>query len=99
MRFVTVRDLRSKSAELWRDLADEREMIVTNNGRPVAVLAAARDDNVEEVLRSFRRNRALSALEAQQMESVARGTHLMTLEEINAVIDEVRRDLRGREVE
>lgn len=93
MRFVTVRDLRSKSAELWRDLAEEREMVVTNNGRPVAVLAAVGDD-VEEVLRAFRRNRALSALEAQQMESVARGTHLMTMEEIDAVIHEVRRERR-----
>jgi antitoxin (DNA-binding transcriptional repressor) of toxin-antitoxin stability system len=99
MRFATVRDLRSKSAELWRDLAEEREMVVTNNGRPVAVLAAARDDNVEEVLRSFRRDRALAALEAQQVESVARGAHLMTLEEINAVIDEVRRELHGGEME
>jgi prevent-host-death family protein len=94
VRFVTVRDLRSKSAELWRELAEEGEMVVTNNGRPVAVLAAAGDD-VEEVLRSFRKNRALSALERQHMESVARGTHLMTLDEINAVIEEVRRELHG----
>jgi prevent-host-death family protein len=97
MRFVTVRDLRSKSAELWRELTDEREMIVTSNGRPVAVLAAARDDNVEEVLRAFRQNRALSAIERQQMESVARGTHLLTLDEINAVIQEVRSERRKRE--
>lgn len=93
MRFVTVRDLRSKSAELWRDLAVEREMVVTSNGRPVAVLAAARDDNLEEVLQAFRQNRALTAIERQQMESVARGTHLMPLEEINAVIEEVRQEL------
>jgi len=97
MRFVTVRDLRSKSAELWRDLADEREMVVTSNGRPVAVLAAVREDNVEEVLAAFRRNRALTAIETQQMESVARGTHLMTMQEIDAVIQEVRRERCERE--
>jgi len=97
MRFVTVRDLRSKFAELWRDLADEREMVVTSNGRPVAVLAAVREDNVEEVLAAFRRNRALTAIETQQMESVARGTHLMTMQEIDAVIQEVRRERCERE--
>ena len=92
MRFVTVRDLRSRSAELWRELTEEREMVVTNNGRPVAVMAAVGEDDVEDVLRAFRRDRALSALEAQQMRSVARGTHLMTMEQIDAVIQEVRRE-------
>ena len=98
MRFVSVRELRSESARLWRELPSEREMVVTSNGKPVAILAAAREDNVEEVLKAFRQNRALSAIEAQQMESVARGTHLMTMEEIDAVIQEVRREQREREV-
>ena len=31
MRFVSIRDLRGKSAEVWKHLADEREMIVTSN--------------------------------------------------------------------
>ena len=40
MRFISVRDLRGKSAEVWRDLVEEREMVVTSNGRPIAILAA-----------------------------------------------------------
>ncbi|MDP2682655.1 MAG: type II toxin-antitoxin system Phd/YefM family antitoxin [Deltaproteobacteria bacterium] len=38
MKFVSVRDLRGKSAQLWKTLSAEREMIVTSNGRPIAIL-------------------------------------------------------------
>ncbi|MCX7015923.1 MAG: hypothetical protein NTW86_25770 [Candidatus Sumerlaeota bacterium] len=30
MKFLTVRDLRGKSAQVWKDLARERELVVTN---------------------------------------------------------------------
>ena len=39
MRFLSVRDFRDKSAQIWKDLPDEREMIITSNGRPIAILA------------------------------------------------------------
>ena len=39
MKFVSVRDLRNKSGQLWKELPEEREMIVTSNGRPIAILA------------------------------------------------------------
>jgi len=29
MKFVSVRDLRGKSADIWRDLPEEREMVIT----------------------------------------------------------------------
>ena len=62
MRFVSVRDLRAKSAEVWRDLEREREMVITSNGRPVAILAAVDEANLEASLRAFRRGRAMDAL-------------------------------------
>lgn len=34
MKFLPVRDLRSKSADVWKGLTAEREMVVTSNGRP-----------------------------------------------------------------
>lgn len=96
MRFVSVRELRSKSAELWRDLPTERQMVVTNNGKPVAILATVDEGGVEETLAHFRRNRALSAIEAQQIRSVANGLDRMTMEEIDAEIQAARRERRAR---
>ena len=37
MKFVSVRDLRGKSADIWRELPGEREMVITSNGRSSAM--------------------------------------------------------------
>jgi antitoxin (DNA-binding transcriptional repressor) of toxin-antitoxin stability system len=90
MRFISVRDLRTKSAEIWRDLGGEREMVVTSNGRPVAILAAVDESTLEASLRSFRRARAMDAVQGMQRESVERGTDAMTLEDVDAEVADVR---------
>ena len=95
MRFISVRDLRSKSAELWRDLPAEGQMVVTSNGKPVAILAAVEEEGVEQTLASFRRNRALAAIERQQLKSAASGRDRITMEEIDEEIRAVRRGRRA----
>lgn len=32
MKFLSVRELKAKSSQVWRDLSLEKEMIVTSNG-------------------------------------------------------------------
>lgn len=91
MRFVSVRDLRGKSADIWRDLRDEREMVVTSNGRPVAILAAVNESNLEESLTAFRRARAVDAVASLQRKSVARGTDALTAADIETEIAAVRK--------
>ena len=54
MKFLSVRDLRSKSAEVWKGLSVEREMVVTSNGQPIAILSAVTGDTLEETLRAIR---------------------------------------------
>jgi antitoxin (DNA-binding transcriptional repressor) of toxin-antitoxin stability system len=91
MRFVTVRELRSQSAKVWRSLAEEGDLVITSNGKPVAILSAVSQQNVEESLDAFRRARAVAAVEAMQQRSVAAGTHRMTQEDIQAEIVAVRK--------
>lgn len=96
MRFVSVRDLRSRSAELWRDLPGEREMVITSNGRPVALLVAIDESNFEELLSAFRRARAVEAVARLQRDSTQRGTDTISDEEIAAEIAAARRARRAR---
>jgi antitoxin (DNA-binding transcriptional repressor) of toxin-antitoxin stability system len=91
MKFVSVRALRSKSADIWRDLRDEREMVVTSNGRPVAVLAAVNESNLEETLAAFRRARAIDAVAALQRAPVARGLDALSADDVEAEIAAVRK--------
>lgn len=92
MRFVTVRDLRSKSAEIWQRLARENEIVITSNGRPIALLTPVSEETLEESLASFRRARAMAAVEALQSRSIAQGTHRITSDEIHREIRAVRKN-------
>ena len=90
MKFLSVRDLRGKSAQIWKELPGEREMIVTSNGRPIAILAAITEENLEESLSAFRRSRAVEAVVSLQRKSVEKGTDRISWDEINTEIQAVR---------
>jgi len=90
MKFISVRDLRGKSAEVWKNLPAEREVVVTSNGRPIAILSAVNESNLEESLSAIRQARSAEAVMNLQRRSVERGTDGITMEEINAEIKAVR---------
>ena len=90
MRFVTVRDLRGRSAEVWRDLAVEYELVVTSNSKPIAILTATSEDTFEQSLREVRRARALHAVSELQQRSVEQGRDRISDKEIDGEIAEVR---------
>jgi antitoxin (DNA-binding transcriptional repressor) of toxin-antitoxin stability system len=91
MKFLSVRDLRGKSAQIWKDLPEEREMVITSNGRPIAILAAISESNLEESLTAFRQARAVEAVAALQRRSADQGTNRITMDEIDAEIQAVRK--------
>lgn len=91
MRFLSVRDLRGKSSQVWKELREEGEMVVTNNGRPIAILSSVDGPNLEESLSAFRQARAASAVASIQRRSVEKGTDKLTLSDINREIRAVRR--------
>jgi len=66
-------------------------MVITNNGKPVAILAAINESTLEESLSAFRQAREVEAVSTLQRQSVERGTSKIFLEEINAEIRTVRR--------
>ena len=96
MKLLSVRDLRSKPA-VWKSLAAAREMVVTSNGRPIAVLSAVTEETLEETLAAIRRARAVAAVSEIQRRSAERGADGMSLDEINAEIAAVRRRRRQRQ--
>jgi antitoxin (DNA-binding transcriptional repressor) of toxin-antitoxin stability system len=91
MKFVSIRDLRGKSAEVWKKLPAEGEMIITSNGRPIAILAAINESNLEESLSAFRQARAVEAVANLQRLSIEQGTDTISMDEIDAEIKAVRK--------
>lgn len=91
MKTISVRDLRSKSAQIWRELSREKDMVVTSKGRPVGVLSYASEANLERTLTSMRRARAMLGLLEMQVRSVKAGRDRLSARDIDAEIGAVRR--------
>ena len=90
MKFIGVRDFRTQSARIWQELGDEKDMIITSNGKPIALLSAISEDNLEESLQVIRQSRAIQAIAQLQSKSVELGLDKLTPEEIETEIQAVR---------
>jgi hypothetical protein len=70
-------------------------MVITSNGRPIAILASVNESNLEESLSAFRQSRAVDAVAALQRASVVRGTNKLSMDDIEAEVAAVRRQRTG----
>ena len=96
MDYVTVRELREKSGEIWQRVEAGEEFVVTRNGKPFALLVHTEPQAVEDRLRALRLSRMAELVKAIQAEARASGASLLTDEEIQAEIDAARRERRAR---
>jgi antitoxin (DNA-binding transcriptional repressor) of toxin-antitoxin stability system len=67
-------------------------MVITNNGKPIALLTPISDKTLENTLSSIRKARAINAVKLIQQESVARGLDKTTMEEIDEEIKRIRKE-------
>ena len=93
MRFISVRDLNTKPKEIWSKIKDE-EVVITSNGKPIALLSGVTEETLEKSIRAIRRSRALIALEEMQKKSIASGLDRMTDSQIESEIQAVRKSRR-----
>ncbi|GHV87498.1 hypothetical protein AGMMS50255_7940 [Spirochaetia bacterium] len=90
MKFVTVRDFRTSSANIWQTLPEEQEMVITNNGKPIALLTPISDKTLENTLSSIRKAKAINAVKLIQQESIVKGMDKITMDEIDEEIKRIR---------
>jgi hypothetical protein len=89
--FVRARDLQARGGDVWRRLSEERLLVVTTRGRPIAVLVHVDDrENVDDILAALRRTRARSALTRLRRAALARNLDRLTPSEIDAEIAAAR---------
>lgn len=90
MRFISVRDLSIKPKEVWQKVKEE-EMVITSNGKPIALLSAVTEETLERTIRLIRRARALMALEEMQGQAIKLGLNRITDSQIESEIRAVRK--------
>jgi len=95
MKFVTVRDFRTKPKEIWNDLSKEKMMTITINGKPVAMLISTSDKNYEDSLDTLRKVRAEKAVMTMQNYSLKAGLNNLSETDIEDEIKAVRAKVKN----
>jgi antitoxin (DNA-binding transcriptional repressor) of toxin-antitoxin stability system len=96
MKYMSIRDLRGSTAAVRKSLARDGEIVVTANGKPIAVLAPVSPGSVEETIVAIRRARFTGALDEAHAMSKESGLSGMSAEEVDAVVREARKATRRR---
>ncbi len=90
MKFITVRDFRTYPKKIWKELLDIQEMIVTNNGKPIALLTPVIDSDIEYTIKAVRQAKAKLSVEKMREISVKKKSNTLTQKEINNIIKQTR---------
>ena len=92
MKFINVRELRLRPGDVWKKLKIEKDIILTLNGKPFAILNSTDENRFEQTLASLRRSRALEAMEKLQKYSKNKGLDKIAVGDIEKEIQLVRRE-------
>lgn len=96
MRLIAIKDLKQPRA-LKQRLKAEKELLLTSDGRPVAVLVNVDDtEDPENVIRAIRDSRSRLALSRIREAARRSGVADMTMEQIDRVIAATRAARRSR---
>jgi antitoxin (DNA-binding transcriptional repressor) of toxin-antitoxin stability system len=91
MKFITVRDFRTYPKKIWDELKTVQEMIITNNGKPVALLTPLMEVDLEDTIKAMRQAKAKMAVERMRSISIKKGNSKFTSKELDKQIEAVRK--------
>lgn len=91
MKFITVRDFRIRPSSVWENLEKNNEVVITSNGKPIALLTGVSDMTFDETLKALRRAKAELAVSRMRTSSIKKGLSNITNKEIEAEIKSVRK--------
>jgi hypothetical protein len=95
MEFLSVRDLSKSPKFAFDKLAADGKAVITNNGRPEAIMVKVDASSFESTLSILQQLEFAQAIANMQQESLRNGNSKMTLDEINAEIAAARREMAG----
>lgn len=72
MNFYSVCDLRTETKNLWDNLSADGEVVITNNGKPAALMINIPTDCFDEVVQAVRQAKAMIAFNNMRSKAVSR---------------------------
>ncbi|MBP7282345.1 MAG: hypothetical protein KBA66_12260 [Leptospiraceae bacterium] len=91
MQFLTVRDLRNNSAKLFSSLSPSDDLVLTSNGKPIAIVSSVTEKNLEQTWKALKQAKALAALGRIQNISLINETSEISESEIRKEIKITRK--------
>ena len=89
MDFYTVqRDMRTPPKTLWDSLTSDGSVVITNNGKPTALMLDISDGSLEDTMKAVKQAKAMIAFNAMRERAAANG--FMSDAEIEAEIAAAR---------
>jgi hypothetical protein len=89
MKFLSTRELRNRPGYV-RDLARKDDLVLTANGKPIAIMLGIEEDELEETARAIRQAKAQLALSRLRKQAARRGADRISPSAIDAEIRAVR---------
>jgi len=90
MKFLSTRELRNRPGYV-RSLAQKDDLVLTANGKPIAIMLGVEEDELEETAQAIRQAKAQLALSRLRNQAARRGTDRMSASGIEAAIRATRR--------
>ena len=73
MDYYSVRDLRTESKSVWESLASGSEVVITNNGKPSALMIDIPEGCFDDTVQAVRQARAMIAFNNMRRKAATRG--------------------------
>lgn len=90
MEFVAARDFRIRPGNVWKRLRKSGNLLVTSNGKPIAMLRDIEGHDIGEELRIEAQAKGLSAVSRLRAHALRKGLNTMSGPEIDSEIAAAR---------
>jgi len=99
MKFVNIRELRQNTGKLKATLKKSGKIVLTSNGKPIALVTPVTEESMEDELMALRKAELYMALERVRDKAKARGLDKLSIPEIDRIIQKSRKQRKaaGRE--
>lgn len=89
MEFYSTRELRTNMKTIWKELSEGNDVVITNNGKPHALMVGIPEGRLEETVRAIRQAKAIAAMDRMRRKAEKDG--FMSDKKVDDVISEARK--------
>ena len=89
MEFYSARELRTNTKSIWKNLSKDNDVVITNNGKPYALMVGIPEGRFDETVRAIRQAKAIAAMDRMRHSAGRNG--FMSDEEIDELTREARK--------